>query len=82
MRVVLERADGHVTLLIADDGKGFDKEKVDGASHFGLRGMQERVEMLGGELQVASAKGKGTVVQLNVKEPALSGGTTVAQSNG
>jgi signal transduction histidine kinase len=34
---------------------------------FGLRGMRERAEMMGGELTVSSAAGQGTTVRLKVK---------------
>ena len=43
-----------------DDGDGF--ELKDGHDGFGLAGMRERVEEMGGELKIASARGKGTKV--------------------
>jgi PAS domain S-box-containing protein len=43
-----------------DDGDGF--EVKDGHDGFGLAGMRERVEEMGGELQITSARGKGTKV--------------------
>ena len=47
-------------LEFQDDGDGFEvKEGHDG---FGLAGMGERVEEMGGELQIISARGKGTKV--------------------
>jgi signal transduction histidine kinase len=52
--------DGYVTLRIEDDGDGFDP--ADTADGFGLLGMRERVELLGGEFGVASAPGAGTTV--------------------
>ncbi len=52
---------GEVALLVRDNGSGFDtKAKSEG---FGLLGMQERVALLGGELEVESAPGKGTSVR-------------------
>jgi signal transduction histidine kinase len=36
---------------------------VDGKGHFGLEGMRERVEILGGSFQVHAAPGQGTVVR-------------------
>jgi signal transduction histidine kinase len=52
--------DGYVTLRIEDGGDGFDPgETVDG---FGLLGMRERVELLGGEFGVTSSPGAGTRV--------------------
>ena len=47
-------------LELRDDGNGFKaKDRHDGV---GLRGMRERVEQMGGELEIASARGKGTKV--------------------
>lgn len=51
--------DGHVSLLVQDNGDGFD---LDGAfpGHLGLRSMRERAETLGGSLSVESTPGSGT----------------------
>jgi PAS domain S-box-containing protein len=54
-----------VTLDVCDDGVGFDP---DGAfpGHLGLRSMRERVERLGGTLQIESAPGKGARIQVRL----------------
>ncbi|HXD53930.1 MAG TPA: GAF domain-containing protein [Solirubrobacteraceae bacterium] len=49
-----------VRLLIRDDGRGFDT--AERTAGFGLLGMQERIGLLAGELDVASVPGKGTTV--------------------
>jgi two-component system sensor histidine kinase DegS len=46
---------------ISDQGRGFDSQSVLDES-FGLRGMMERVQSLGGELAVRTAIGEGTLV--------------------
>jgi signal transduction histidine kinase len=51
-----------VILAIRDDGSGFDMNGLE-SRHLGVRGMRERVEMLGGELSVNSAKNQGTEVK-------------------
>ncbi|MCU0507756.1 MAG: GAF domain-containing sensor histidine kinase [Anaerolineae bacterium] len=53
-----------VELTVHDDGCGFDarSEALDGAQHFGLRGMRDRVEELGGSLRVDSTPGQGATV--------------------
>jgi signal transduction histidine kinase len=55
-------------LFIRDDGKGVNEETLRGghAGHFGLRGMRERAEIVGGRLEVWSKPGAGTQVQLSV----------------
>jgi two-component system, NarL family, sensor histidine kinase LiaS len=51
----------HLTLRVADDGRGFDPEERS-QEGFGLRGMSERLEKLGGRVDVESAPGEGTHV--------------------
>src|SRR5438876_2990505 len=47
-------------LELRDDGDGFKvKDRHDGV---GLSGMRERVEQMGGELEIASSRGKGTKI--------------------
>ncbi len=48
-------------LTIGDDGRGFDPARV-ARDHFGLAGMRERLQELGGELTVDSRPGQGTRV--------------------
>jgi signal transduction histidine kinase len=58
----LKRDRDHIQLIIDDDGCGFDLESSDHENHYGLLGMRERAEMIGGELFVESQVGKGTQV--------------------
>ncbi len=55
-----------VTTTIEDDGTGFDAPDAPTAyaraGHFGLTGMQERAQLLGGNVYVKSERGKGTKV--------------------
>jgi signal transduction histidine kinase len=61
-----------LTLLVRDDGCGFEAapREVTGANggpgHFGLLGMRERAESLGGKLVLRSAPGHGTEVQVQI----------------
>jgi signal transduction histidine kinase len=58
--VRLAGTDGHLTFQIADDGRGFDT----GAAEYGtgLQGMADRLDAIGGTLEVASTPGQGTTV--------------------
>ena len=56
-------ASGRIVAEVEDDGQGFEPAKQNG---WGLMGMRERVEMLGGELRLDSAPGEGTHVWLSV----------------
>jgi signal transduction histidine kinase len=60
-------ADGdEVVLSIRDNGKGFEPQELD-KEHLGIRGMRERVEMLGGTLAIESAKKQGTEIKITLK---------------
>lgn len=63
--VKLEIYKDRITIIIQDDGKGFDKE-MKKESSFGLIGMRERVDLLEGELTIDSEIGKGTTVTIKV----------------
>lgn len=54
-----------VAVSVRDDGRGFDAEG-DFGGHFGLKTMRERIAVLGGELELASVPGNGTVVSVAV----------------
>jgi two-component system, chemotaxis family, CheB/CheR fusion protein len=63
--VLLENRDGSVTLVIEDDGVGFDPADASiDARGIGLMGMRERAALIGGNAQVESSPGKGTTVFL------------------
>ena len=62
VNVSLRNGDG-VHVEVTDDGQGFDPTTVpDDGAHFGLTSMRERVEALGGRLELRSAPGAGTTV--------------------
>ncbi|WP_257386952.1 sensor histidine kinase [Tahibacter caeni] len=56
-----------LTLEVRDDGRGFDPAAIeDLAGHYGVRGMRERAQRIGGTLAITSAPGTGTEVALAV----------------
>lgn len=55
-----------LSLVVSDNGCGFDPGKMQYGSHYGLRFMRERVELLNGSLSIQSAVGSGTRVKLEV----------------
>ncbi|WP_300655296.1 PAS domain S-box protein [Pseudomonas sp.] len=62
VQVSLRLEDGELCLCVSDDGKGFAPEQRKPGQSFGLVGMQERVLMLGGQLQIDSQPGEGTTL--------------------
>ena len=69
--VTLSYTEFGVRLSIRDEGPGFDLEAVRGKSGLGLVSMQERAKLIGGELILDSAPGKGTELHLNVPKTPL-----------
>ena len=73
-QVTLSRNGGPISLTVVDDGKGFDPDAVLAreadvgveGGHFGLRGIQDRVEMLGGTLSIDSAPGRGSALTVTL----------------
>jgi signal transduction histidine kinase len=65
VRVRVARADGSLLVEIADDGAG----GADPASGTGLRGLADRVDALGGRLELVSPPGEGTRVSVRLPLP-------------
>lgn len=78
VRLRLQRHKDRVVLEVADDGTGFDITAPSttapsvgwpggpGPTGFGLAGMRERAELLGGQLDLAATPGRGTTVRLTI----------------
>ena len=59
-----------VTLLVQDDGEGFDRSLVEDGEHgLGLGGMAERARLLGGTLDLDSTPGWGTRIRAWIPSP-------------
>src|SRR5699024_2489998 len=65
IEVLLQMTDYEVIIVVKDDGIGFVKEQSKLKS-FGLMGMRERVEMLGGSFKISSERGEGTHVLMKI----------------
>jgi signal transduction histidine kinase len=64
--ILTERRGDRVTVMVEDDGGGFEPKRVRGGDHLGLLGMRERAESLGGTLTLESSPGAGTTVVVEV----------------
>ncbi len=62
VKVQVDLGESDMKVVVDDDGKGFDVEKLDTASGMGLKLIRDRVELLGGNLEVDSTQGHGTRV--------------------
>jgi signal transduction histidine kinase len=65
--VRLQYGEGRLVLSVTDDGRGFDPDEPGRRGHFGLVGMRERAQQIGGELTIHSAPQGGTVIELSVR---------------
>ena len=66
--IFAEHRSGRVMVMIEDDGGGFDPADVQGKGSFGMLGMAERAEALGGTFTVESAPGAGTTIVVEVPD--------------
>jgi signal transduction histidine kinase len=62
VKIALQVRGGVLTLSVADNGRGFDPQKLSQSHCLGLVGMRERASLLGGRLELESKAGKGTRV--------------------
>jgi PAS domain S-box-containing protein len=69
VRIALEHRGTQMRVLVVDDGRGFDVEAARHARRYGLLGMRERAEMAGGRLNIESAPGAGTTIEMIVPLP-------------
>jgi signal transduction histidine kinase/PAS domain-containing protein len=67
VQIQLKYDENTVLLEMIDDGKGFEPETVSQSGGFGLQGIQERVQQLGGTLKIESVPFSGT--RLSVRIP-------------
>jgi signal transduction histidine kinase len=58
-----------LTLVVEDDGRGFDASYAPTGDHYGLIGMRERADALGAHLVVESQPGQGTRVSVELEVP-------------
>jgi signal transduction histidine kinase len=68
IEVEIENAVAHLRLVVRDDGGGIDPRILHSGreGHWGLAGMRERAERIGGALRLRSRPGAGTEVELTV----------------
>ena len=71
LEVSLEQRDGRIRLRIEDDGRGFEPEadSQKEARTWGLKIMRERIESIGGNVQIESKPGEGTRVTFEFERP-------------
>lgn len=74
IRITLDVDESYARAVVEDNGKGFDVGAVlapDQKQHIGLSTLKEKVELLGGQLQIASVLGQGTKATVEIPISAL-----------
>lgn len=69
IKVIIEENEQSILVSIRDDGVGFASEEVlknPKPDSYGLLGMKERVEVLGGQLTIMSKPGRGTEISVHL----------------
>jgi len=66
VNVVIEFRKEIMSVIIEDDGIGFDAAENVGSESFGLVGMRERIKLLNGELVIKSQVGAGTKIMIKI----------------
>jgi PAS domain S-box-containing protein len=66
VEIVMEEVPGEFVLVIHDNGRGIRADEKSGPSSLGILGMQERAHLVGGQVEIAAAQGKGTLVTVRV----------------
>lgn len=56
-----------IQIKYTDDGQGFSTGDLGDIKHYGLQGMQERIELAGGKINIQSEPGRGTQIEINLE---------------
>jgi two-component system sensor histidine kinase UhpB len=73
IEISMEKRNSMIHASVADNGRGFDLETVlhpeSPERGFGIVGMQERISLLGGKIQIQTKRGSGTHLRIEVPYP-------------
>jgi two-component system sensor histidine kinase DegS len=75
LKITMKQKEDAFVITVLDNGTGFDIEEVKQTkqNHFGLKVMQERIELLGGSFQMKSILGEGTKIVFDIPNVSLEG---------
>jgi NarL family two-component system sensor histidine kinase LiaS len=67
--IYFDSYEGHVDMIIQDNGIGFDLSGID-IGHLGLQIMRDRIQNIGGDLEIVSHKDNGSRIKVSWTNPA------------
>ena len=66
IKVQLDMGESLIKVVVEDDGRGFEAEKIDSGDGMGLKVIQDRVRMMGGSIEITSKPGSGARVKFEL----------------
>jgi two-component system sensor histidine kinase DegS len=72
VKVQMDAASGEVKVSVDDNGKGFNVETLSETTGMGLKVIKDRVDMIGGEMDIDSVPGQGTRVSFSMPAKIIS----------
>jgi signal transduction histidine kinase len=71
IHVLVSYGDKDLRVRVLDNGAGMTEEQLNrrGSGHYGIQGMHERAERIGGTISIRSRVGGGTEIDLSVPAP-------------
>lgn len=64
IKIQLDMGESTLKVTVDDDGQGFDPQRLEQGRGIGLKVIRDRVEMMGGNLEIDSSTGQGTRVKI------------------
>jgi len=64
--ISLKETDSEIVLQVKDSGCGIEEDSEQGRYNFGILGMRERANMMGGRFEICSAPGRGTHIKVAI----------------
>lgn len=64
--IIVRNDDKTLSIVVSDNGKGFDSSQLNRAEGIGLKNARERLEMMQGTIELTSEKGKGTNIFIQI----------------
>ena len=82
VEIGLSEKAGEVELVVSDNGRGITEEEITDHRSFGLMGIRERVNSLGGRVLISGSRSNGTTVRIRIPTGTLEESTNAEDTGG